>query len=127
MELNCNNEYNKFKQYFTLSHHINDIYNLIKLKLQDVNYQIYGEQNLMKIFHINSIVEIAENCKNNQKLCEVLSLLYTNDFDVYCKTEKDMITFIKGLGNIFHDNVLDSIQDNGNIKTFKGLFKDISL
>ena len=127
MEFNCHNEYQRFKQFHTLSSHINDIYDLIKVKLNNIEHKIHGGQNLMKIFHINDIVQIAEKCKNNTKLCEVLSLLYTSDVNVYCNTQKDMIDFIKVLGQIFHNKVLDNISNTNNSKDFNHLFNNIKL
>lgn len=123
----CYKEYKKFKQQYTLSEYIYEIYKKIQPKLKDISYQIHGGYNLMKIFHINHIVEIAEVCKNDSNLCEVFSLLSTSDIDIFCTSQKDLINFIKVLGKIFHNDDLKDIPDDIDSYNFNRLFNEIKL
>jgi endonuclease/exonuclease/phosphatase family metal-dependent hydrolase len=123
----CYKEYKKFKQQYILSEYIYEIYKMIQPKLKDISHQIYGEYNLMKIFNINDIVEIAEIYKNNSNLCEVFSLLYTMDINIFCESQKDLINFIKVLSKIFHNDDLKDIPDNIDSNNFNRLFNEIKL
>jgi endonuclease/exonuclease/phosphatase family metal-dependent hydrolase len=116
MENNCLREYLKFQHLLTLFTNIEQVYNNIKSYIYQVDHVIHGGFNLINFIDKNTLLDVAYTAKTNN-MCGILSALYTNDIDVMCKDQKNMIKFINNISYIFHEKPLNA-PDTLNAKDF---------
>jgi len=110
MNPNCLREYNQFRYYNILTQYMLNILKHLNFESK-FNYSIQGNFNILSLIDQNFVIDIAENIKNNQNLCWIFELLYLNDLNIICDTQRDLIKLTKIISTLFHQDSLSSIDE----------------
>lgn len=128
MDINCDLVYQKFRYLITVSSYIVELYENLKTNqlFNNTDFTIHGGFNFIKIMNPNKIIDISSQLKNMKNNCDMLMALYTNDIDIVCKDQQNMILFIINLLNNFYTNTV-TFDDTVSAFEFNSKFNELIL